>query len=345
MKINKRESNFELLRIVLILMVITLHYLNGNLGGGLSHFANNSLNFFVGHIVESFCIIAVNVFIIITGYFSYKKTNVKLSKILMLYFLMFFWGMLLSFSVILITKQSLDLSNIIKILKLSFSQWFVVIYSILYLLIPFINIIISKLNENTFKLLLGICVGFFYIWPTFFTNTPVMDAGYGITNFITLYLLGAYINIFNKNMKLLSSIRIYILSTILTIIFSFFTSRAWSYNSIFVLISSVTFFELFCLIKIKTNKVINNLASYTFAVYLIDVNDFFGVFLYRKLFYSDFFWHSKWMILNLLISILGVYIICVALEYFRRILMDRFISRRINKLDIPLPLERGNYNE
>lgn len=34
---KKRKSNIELLRIVLILMVITLHYFNGNMGGGLKH--------------------------------------------------------------------------------------------------------------------------------------------------------------------------------------------------------------------------------------------------------------------------------------------------------------------
>lgn len=71
-KRDQRESNIELLRIILILMVIVLHYLNGNMGGELSHFERNSLNFFLGHIIESFSIIAVNVFIIITGFFSYN---------------------------------------------------------------------------------------------------------------------------------------------------------------------------------------------------------------------------------------------------------------------------------
>lgn len=118
-----------------------------------------------------------------------------------------------------------------------------------------------------------------------FSNTPVADAGYGITNFVTLYLIGSFLHIFGKCIKKTYLIFIYVLSTLLTFVFSLVSSRAWAYNSIFVLITSISFFEIFRYLKVKQNGTINSLAKYTFAVYLIDVNDFFSVF-----FIGSYFW-------------------------------------------------------
>ena len=62
-----RKSNIELLRIILIIMIITLHYLNGGIGGALSNTNPNTFNYYLITFIESLCIVAVNVFIIITG--------------------------------------------------------------------------------------------------------------------------------------------------------------------------------------------------------------------------------------------------------------------------------------
>lgn len=66
---QKRQSNIELLRIILISLIITLHYLNDSMGGELDHVLPGTSNYFISHTIESLSIIAVNVFVIITGYF------------------------------------------------------------------------------------------------------------------------------------------------------------------------------------------------------------------------------------------------------------------------------------
>lgn len=60
-----RDSNFELLRIVLIVMIICLHYLGH--GGSLEVLGPSDFNFYFAYAFESFFIIAVNCFILITG--------------------------------------------------------------------------------------------------------------------------------------------------------------------------------------------------------------------------------------------------------------------------------------
>lgn len=55
---KKRKSNIELLRIVMILMVILNHYLNGDMGGLLNHTQSNTPNYYLGRLLYSMCVVA-----------------------------------------------------------------------------------------------------------------------------------------------------------------------------------------------------------------------------------------------------------------------------------------------
>lgn len=63
MKAGHRQSNIELLRIILILMVIILHYMNAQMGGLLGHAQSGSLDYYLGHLIEALSIGAVNAFL------------------------------------------------------------------------------------------------------------------------------------------------------------------------------------------------------------------------------------------------------------------------------------------
>lgn len=331
--INQRSSNFELLRIILILMVIVLHYFNGEMGGLLKNVEKWSLNFYLSHFIESLCIIAVNVFIIITGYFSYKKTSIKISKPLNLYALSIFYGIIISGIIFFLQKNNLSLSIIKNLVQTIFSRWFVVIYCILYLLIPYINKLISNLSKKQLKTLIIINSIFFYIWYTFFTNATIADGGYGIVNFINLYMIGAYIRLYRKETpSKLKNFSIYIVCTLITTLYSLFANRPWAYSTIFNLISSIAFFELFRGINIYNSKIINTLSSYTFAIYIIHENSFLVRILYRNFFKSDLYWNSNYMILNLIISVISIYIICIVIEFFRRLIFKKLIDDNIDKV-------------
>lgn len=330
MKTEQRKSNIELLRIVLILMVIILHYMNAQMGGLFGNAQPGSLNYYLGHLIEALSIGAVNVFILITGYFSYRKTYIKVSKTVKLFSIMVLYGLVLSISVLLSQHALLETRNIVSVIEQSFSQWFVVIYCILYLLIPYINKLANALSKKQFTVILTISFIFFYCWPTFFTNVTVMDNGYGITNFITLYLIGFYIRKYDFHFK--REFTLYFAFSIITFGFSIVSERAWNYNSPFVLISCIALFQLFKNLKIKHHPWINRLATYTFAVYIIDVNGFFNKVLYRTLFRSNQFWNSNLMILNLLVTVIGIYVICLLIEFVRRILLDRLLDKLMSKI-------------
>lgn len=331
-----RKSNIELFRILLILMVIMVHYFNTEMGGALGKVVPGSLNYYFVHLMESLCIVAVNGFILITGYFSYKKENVKLSKIINLVLIMIFWGLLSLLTVLVLRPENIENKQvIIDIIETSTNQWFVIIYCILYLLIPFLNKLINNISQNSYKSLLVIGLVFFYLWPSFYTKVTVSDSGYGIINFIYLYFIGAYIRKYHENNKhVFSPLIIYLGCALLTTLASLKIGRAWDYNFIFNLIGSVALFEVFRSINIKHNKLINKLATYTFAVYLIDVNSFFNIYLYRTLFHSSNYWNNNGMFLNLIITTIGIYVICIILESLRVLLFDKLFKRLSNKIQI-----------
>ncbi|MGL5821546.1 MAG: acyltransferase, partial [Sarcina sp.] len=88
-KISIRESNFELGRIILMFMVITLHYLGH--GGVLTNVAIGSFNFYISYFLEGLSIIAVNTFIIMFGYFQ-SKSSFKLYKVIKFYLMILFYS-------------------------------------------------------------------------------------------------------------------------------------------------------------------------------------------------------------------------------------------------------------
>ena len=74
MEKTARNSNIELLRIILMFMVILLHFNNSEMGGAFNYAENKPLNSFILYFLESLSICAVNCFMIISGYFlAYNK--------------------------------------------------------------------------------------------------------------------------------------------------------------------------------------------------------------------------------------------------------------------------------
>ena len=89
---TKRETNFELLRIVAMIMIVSLHYWGKS--GYLDRVTVSSPGFYVAWFSESCCICAVNCFVLLTGYFMSEK-RFKPSRVIRI------WLEVLEYSVIL----------------------------------------------------------------------------------------------------------------------------------------------------------------------------------------------------------------------------------------------------
>lgn len=334
---NDRKSNFELLRIILILMIIILHYMHPNMGGIYSSVEKFSFNYWIIHLMESICIVAVDTFILITGFFMNNKNKIKVNKIVNLLYLTLVWGfiiyMTVAFIEIFTKKDIFNISNQ-RILQSFTSRWFVLTYVALYLLIPYINKFISSISKKQYQVLLLILVCCFYIYPTIFENTMMPDKGYGITNFVVLYLIGSYIKLYFNDVYIRNkAILIYCICVIATMICSCISNTAFNYSSIFNLLGAISLFLIFKSIKIKNNKIINKLASYTFAIYIIHENQLISAFLYRRIFNTLKYSNSNYLLLHMVFTAIGIYIICVILEFVRRLIMNKYVDSKIEKID------------
>ena len=78
---EKRIASMDVLRIVLTIFVITLHF-NNSMGGRAFIYTTN-INYELALIFESFSLCAVNVFLILSGYFLCNRKDRDIIKIIL----------------------------------------------------------------------------------------------------------------------------------------------------------------------------------------------------------------------------------------------------------------------
>ena len=76
-----RQSNFELLRFLAGIAVIILHFNYLPSGGGALEWSTG-ISYYVFLVLECICITAVNIFILITGYFNFDKNVIKVGRLI-----------------------------------------------------------------------------------------------------------------------------------------------------------------------------------------------------------------------------------------------------------------------
>lgn len=338
---KERQSNFELLRIICILMIITLHYFNGSMGGALNtnNLPNTHLNFYLVRVGESLGIIAVNCFILITGYFMYKENTVKLKKVFNLIFTLVFYNFLLLGISAILKIPGYDANTNENLFKSFFGDgaWFIIIYIILYLLAPYINLIIKNISKKQHITLILIMLIAFSIYPTFIQNTTVFDNGYGIINFVMLYFIGSYISKYSVNKR---KIWLYLLGYLLMQSITFYSSLnpfikngAYAYNTIFNVMGAVFLFLAFSKLNIKS-KIINKISKHTLGIYLIHVNIFIRVYMWRTILKTSEYYTRNSLVLNCVFSVLAVFTVALVIDFIRKKLFNLTIEKllRNNKI-------------
>jgi len=201
---KSRNSSLELLRILLMLGVVVLHYNNGNIGGGFRYVVEGSVNQYYLFLSESISIHAVNTFVLISAYFLSVVDKRSVFKVIEL---------LIQVSVfreifyIVENIGHISIGGIIyNIIPLNY---FVILYSVIYLLSPYINKLCNSLSKKQMKKLLIMSLCFFSVWTILidyigdliendFTQLSTIgafgsQAGYTIVNFFVIYIIGYYI--------------------------------------------------------------------------------------------------------------------------------------------------------
>lgn len=290
-----RMSNLELLRCVAMMMVVVLHYLGKSKLLGDMTAGGLTVTESVAWLIEVFCIVAVNVYMLISGYFL-SDSSFRLSRLLRLWIQVWFYsvgvGLLAAFTGVL-PPEEVDTHYFLSLLfPVSMGHyWFMTAYIFLYVLLPFIGTAISKMTQRQMQLALGGLLLVFCVLKSVLPFRLEMDGqGYDCIWYLCVFLTAAYIRRFGMPFlkkrwhyvclytasclavfaETMCLHRIYLKTGSMELIMKIATE----YNHIFPFLAALGLFMTFLMTNVSgvVSKVVNRIAPYTLGVYLLHEN-------------------------------------------------------------------------
>jgi len=343
-----RQSNFELLRILLMLMITAVHMIG--YGALLGQPETPLTGRLLLPLLSSGGKIGVNGFVMLSGYFlCTSKAGLQLGRLLRLWLQIFFYsaGLFLGlYAAGLCRMHPDDAFNFILPVTQNV-YWFASVFFLLMLFAPFLNRLLQSLDRKDYRLLL--LVGFiaFSLVPTF------LKVKYEVPRlcwFFFLYLLAGYLRLhpeplFEKKWPALAlAVGCYLVSTGYNPAYSNllphipalrFLPEVWHTpgNSVPALLCSLGLFLFFKNLNIKGSRIINTVASATFGVYLLHEH---GLRMRRLLWLEIFdcrpFLDRPAVLLgHVLLAILAVFAVGVVIDLMRQYALERPLFLALGK--------------
>ena len=177
MAIKKRDSNIELFRIFLMLMIISHHYVVNSGITDLFRYDDISTNTIFLELWGWGGKCGINCFILITGYFMCKQSFSWLKFLKLVLEVEFYSiGIYLILSLGGVTSFNfIELSKSVLILPRDIGHGFTGSFIALYLLIPYINMCINQMTKRQHSVLLIILLIIFTLIPTLRMCTNILD--------------------------------------------------------------------------------------------------------------------------------------------------------------------------
>lgn len=203
-RVNTRQSNMELLRVIAMLGVILLHYNVVGMGNAFE-LASVRANSLLLQGLEAVFAWPVNAFMMLSGYFMCTKKRVDIKKPVALLVELIIFQLALELFSAGIQQSALSAKGML--MKLVPANYYVVLYVAVYIFSPYINSFLDSINTAQCRKLLLLLLAVFSVWPygmellERITAYPLNQAstissmgtqnGYNITNFALCYAVGA----------------------------------------------------------------------------------------------------------------------------------------------------------
>ncbi len=356
----KRHSGIEIARIIAMLMILFSHY---SIHGGFNLTSPPEAWLSVGGVNQlilsslKYGGFGVAIFVIISGYCGINSTF-KPRKVIQLIAQVCFYSWLIYIICLATGLTDFSVLDAIKnIFPILFEQyWYATAYIVLYLVSPYLNILLKSIEQEKFKKLLAIMLLLWCVIPTF---TAQAMYGRQIPKFVMLYTVGAYLRLYPDNYLakanraklglVLSFILLFISSLLLQLLGSVSTLFSSHYGTFYDTESVLTVIGATCLVylcanlNLGSNKKINMISSATFSVFLIHAHTGWRYLIWKDFLGSNTFLNSPFMIIHMIICVAVVYVLCVCIDLLRQkfverlfmILVDRIIfkieQKKINK--------------
>lgn len=321
---NVRQSNFELLRILAMFLIVAHHY---SVHGGWSYPYGFEMHKFYAQSLSFGGKLGVNLFVLITGYFSYSS-RFRWRGVVSTLSKAWFYSILIVFIFYLLSPSLVTIKSLIRNI-LPFGYWFVTTYLVLLVLSPFVNVFISSLSKvQHIKFL----IVFTLISVIPLLNSPIGNLGF----FIYLYCIGAYIKEYFEQKEVDGKLLfLFIFGNFLLVLLSIAILDVLSgFNEVFnhplyfiasssplIIMMSIGVFIWFKQMNIGNVKIINVVSSTMFGVYLIHDNEFVRPFLWHSIFRNRDYLNSD-IYLHSIVAICSVFVVCIIIELVKNKALD-----------------------
>lgn len=335
---NNRNSTMELLRIFAMLLVMITHASFLSFGVPTqSDILNRPFYSFNVFFFQGISIVCVNVFILLSGWFSISWKSSRITNLLFQVF--FFSSLIMLFLYLFGQDRTINVHSLRSLFFLNSSDyWFFKAYLGLYIISPIINIFFKYSPQRQVGqiLLIFFCFQTIYGWLSLY-GAQWLEGGYSAFSFIGLYLLAKYIKIYPNaitNKKAKYYILFYLISAFLLAILSItlvsngynIVGRLYTYTNPLIISMSVSLLLFFAKLKSTCNKLINWIASSCFSVYLLHANELVLRPYFGKHIYNIYQYHSGvFFVSNLLFFLFSLFAVAILLDKIRLWLWNKIV--------------------
>lgn len=350
---SKRNYGIDLLRIVSMVMIVTLHTIRQ--GGILYTVEQGTPEYTVTWILEALCIGAVNLYALISGFVGVNSTRTRFYKLASMWLQVEFYCIISTIIVYCVSGEPFDFTRFMNRLTpvSTNTYWYFTSYFIMFFFTPFYNKLLSVLSSRQLKYLGVIIFVFSSFWPTVWqADIMEVNRGYSFLWLSLLYILGGIakkLELYKKVNRTLMTVA-FVLLMLLGAGFKFLSENlGWEIGDNSLLISYYAANVLtgtFCLflaaakmdIKSKVSvKIIKALSPLTFGVYIIHTSEYMWDYVLKFAFESYKTLNTFVMVLAVIGTALGIYLGCSGLDalrlaLFKLLKVDKFTSSIESKI-------------
>jgi len=336
---KERNLGLDALRILSMLLIILLHSIDHS---GVLETAD-AMGGMIGWYIRFLYIlvqVCVNCYVLISGYFL-VESKFRLQKLVALWLEVVFYSFVVRLVFIFIGYRPFSIASLISCFVPIFTgrYWFITIYFGLYLVSPFLSVLVHAMNRKQHMMLNVVLFVLMSVMVSIYPKFAGMNSGggWGLAWFVTLYLLAAWYRCYYQPngkcvTKILAWIGIAAAVAILYEVGEYFppirtiADNWYRYDSVPAYIMSLLVFVAFLNIRIKGSvikKGIALIAPTTFGVYLIHAHADFSPWSWEALDLPQKMGGSLFPIFQLSM-VCAIFIVCSVIDILRKKTVGRF---------------------
>ena len=316
-----------------MLMIVAFHFFRH---GGFSYPEDS---FTANKIYYHFVLMGGNfgnaIFVLLSGYFLILSDSVKAQRLCNLWLRMAFYSAVFYACAVLAGRTNFSVKGILSVLRpvTTSRWWFASTYFILYLIHPYINILLRRMTQEEYKKFLAVIYFCWCIIPMFSKSSFGANP---LINFVCLYSLAGYFRLWADDVcgrkYLLYGTFFAAVNFVMILLLDIAVCKFPSANAFvihftglmncqeilrpLIVLTALSLMLGFKGLGIRNNRLINAIAASAFGVYLIH-DGALGHFLWREVFRNASFQYSPYLIPYSLAVIMAVYISCTLFELMR----------------------------